>query len=192
MVAWVLCSILSRPTAHIFVPRICTVEMALRRSRRRVDCVIESSLHEILVSKNLALINLSWNFYRCDNEGKKSLHKIWLQSINFQKFPSINHSCDQSQTCVLEAACPVKNYMRGIAVFFGVILLKAAEVSTLWAWQGRGMGGDSCFWTIYTYAHINICIRTICTIGRTSRATFGIPAKCLNITIYPIPGDSLF
>ena len=32
------------------------------------------------------------------------------------------------------------------------------------------------------------CIQNIfrCTIGRTSRATFGIPAKRLNITIYPI------
>ena len=50
---------LSADSRHIFAPRICTVEMALRRSRRRVDCVIENSLHEILVSKNLALINLS-------------------------------------------------------------------------------------------------------------------------------------
>ena len=31
-----------------------------------------------------------------------------------------------------------------------------------------------------------------CTIGRTSRATFGIPAKRLNFRIYPILGDSLF
>ena len=30
-----------------------------------------------------------------------------------------------------------------------------------------------------------------CTIGLTSRATFGIPAKRLNITIYPILGESL-
>ena len=30
-----------------------------------------------------------------------------------------------------------------------------------------------------------------CTIGRTSRATFRIPAKRLNITIYPILGESL-
>ena len=29
------------------------------------------------------------------------------------------------------------------------------------------------------------------TIGRTSRATFGIPAKRLNITIYHIVGESL-
>ena len=29
------------------------------------------------------------------------------------------------------------------------------------------------------------------TIGRTSRATFGIPAIRLNITIYPILGESL-
>ena len=32
---------------------------------------------------------------------------------------------------------------------------------------------------------VYICV-FLCTIGRTSRATFGIPAKRLNITIYPI------
>ena len=62
------------------------------------------------------------------------------------------------------SALPVKNYWRGIADFFGVILLKrrriAGEVSTLWSWQGRGMGGDGRFWTIYTYVYISICIRT--------------------------------
>ena len=31
----------------------------------------------------------------------------------------------------------------------------------------------------------------VCTIGHTSRATFGIPAKRLNITIYPLLGESL-
>ena len=31
-----------------------------------------------------------------------------------------------------------------------------------------------------------------CTIGRTSRVTFGIPSKRLNITIYPILGESLY
>ena len=35
-------------------------------------------------------------------------------------------------------------------------------------------------------------LRGVGTIGRTSRATFGIPAKRLNITIYPILGESLF
>ena len=62
---------------------------------------------------------------------------------------------------------PVKNYRRGIADFFGVILTKrrriAGEVSTLRARQGRGMGGDSRFWTIYTYVYVNMCIETIYT-----------------------------
>ena len=62
---------------------------------------------------------------------------------------------------------PVKNYRRGIVDFFGVILPKrrriAGEVSTLWARQGRGMGGDGRFWTIYTYVYLNMCIRTIYT-----------------------------
>ena len=34
--------------------------------------------------------------------------------------------------------------------------------------------------------------KNICTIGRTSRATFGFPAKRVNITIYPILGEILF
>ena len=40
--------------------------------------------------------------------------------------------------------------------------------------------------------HIKLPFFLNCTIGRTSRATFGIPAKHLNITIYPIPGEFLF
>ena len=68
-------------------------------------------------------------------------------------------SCEHTQSY------PVKNDRRGIADLFGVILLKrrriADEVSTLWARQGRGMGKDGRFWTIYTYVYINICIRTI-------------------------------
>ena len=62
---------------------------------------------------------------------------------------------------------PVKNYRRGIADFFGTILLKrqriAGDVSTLCSRQGRGMGGHGRFWTIYTCVYINICIRTIYT-----------------------------
>ena len=54
----------------------------------------------------------------------------------------------------------LKIYRRGIANVFGVILPKrrriASEVSTLWAWQGFGMGGDGRFWTIYTYVALLI------------------------------------
>ena len=53
----------------------------------------------------------------------------------------------------------VKYYRRGIADFFGVILLKrrriAGEVSTLWAWQDPGMSGDGRFLTIYIHT---VCI----------------------------------
>ena len=63
---------------------------------------------------------------------------------------------------------PVNNYRRGIVDFFGVILEKrrriAGEVSTLWARQGRGMGGDGRFFlTIYKYVYVNMCIWTIYT-----------------------------
>ena len=64
---------------------------------------------------------------------------------------------------------PFKNYSRGIADFFRVILMKcrliAGEVSTLWACQGRLMGVDAGFWIIYTYLFLNICIWTIETYG---------------------------
>ena len=38
------------------------------------------------------------------------------------------------------------------------------------------------------YVTLISIVTVTCTIGRTSRATFGIPSKHLNITIYPILG----
>ena len=56
-----------------------------------------SSFQEIMGSKNCALINLSWNFIHVIMKANKIIPDNLVQSVNFEKFTSINHYWDLSQ-----------------------------------------------------------------------------------------------
>ena len=81
-------------------------------------------------------------------------------------------------TCALEA---IYRYIINIYNFFIIdiiVLYQHFYHKNLYAHQYN----ISTQWNILKYAYDF----PKCTIGRTSRVTFGIPAKRLNITIYPI------
>ena len=69
---------------------------------------------------------------------------------------------------MLQCSYPVKNYSRGIADFFGVILLKRRRIAAKCPLYGRDkavewMGVDGRFWNTYTYVYIYIGIWAIYT-----------------------------
>ena len=71
--------------------------------RRGYHHRVDSCYREFIRTKNYALNNLWWHFTQVIMKARKSFLKIWLLSVNFEKFTSINVWSGQSQSGVWRA-----------------------------------------------------------------------------------------
>ena len=93
-------SLLDELSVNIFQAiNICAFIALWLQSCHRVD----SCYREFTRSKNYALNNFWWNFTKVIMKVNKVIPEIWLLSLNFEKFSSINLWSNQSQLGVWRA-----------------------------------------------------------------------------------------